>query len=123
MTESSRWASFARALRLRCPRCGGGPLSLGLLRMREACPQCGLRVERGEADSFLGSMSLNMMVSEFGFAAVLGLAVWATWPNVPWRAIQIAGLAGAVLAPIAFFPYSKTLWLAIDLQFRPERQD
>ena len=61
-----------------------------------------------------------MMVSEFGFGIMLALAVWARWPRVPWTAIEIVGVGGAILAPILFYPYSKTLWLAIDLTFRPE---
>ena len=34
--------------------------------------------------------------------------------------IEIAGVGGAILAPILFYSYSKTLWLAADLMFRPE---
>ena len=30
-----------------------------------------------------------------------------------------AGLAGAVLIPVAFFPFSRTIWSAIDLFMRP----
>jgi uncharacterized protein (DUF983 family) len=116
----SPWLALARALGLRCPRCGGGPLRTGVVRLREACPGCGLRIERGEADSWLGAMAINMMVSEFGFGIMLALAVWATWPHVPWVAIEIIGVVGAILAPILFYPYSKTLWLAVDLMFRPE---
>ena len=48
-----------RALRLRCPNCGGGPIFDSWLRMRGRCPRCG------------------------------------------------------------FFPFSKTLFLAFDLVFRP----
>jgi hypothetical protein len=42
-----------------------------------------------------------------------------TWPNPPWDAIQWVGVivlsAGAVIA----YPFAKTLFLAIDLIFRP----
>lgn len=118
--RTSPWRAMARALALHCPRCGGGPLRAGLVRLREECPACGLRIERGEADAWLGAMAINMMVSEFGFGIMLGLATWATWPRVPWTAIEIVGVSGAIVAPILFYPYSKTLWLAVDLMFRPE---
>ena len=55
-----------------------------------------------------------MMVSEFGFGIMLALAVWARWPRVPWTAIEVVGVGGAILAPILFYPYSKTLLLAVD---------
>jgi len=121
--RSSPWLGVVRALRLHCPRCGGGPLRAGLVRLREACPRCGLRIERGEADAWLGAMAINMMVSEFGFGMMLALAAWATWPRVPWAAIEIVGVSGAIVAPILFYPFSKTLWLAVDLLFRPEPAD
>ena len=37
-----------RALRRRCPNCGGGGVWTSWLKMREACPTCGLHFERGE---------------------------------------------------------------------------
>jgi len=33
--------------------------------------------------------------------------------------IFAGGLIGAVLAPLFFYPYSKTLWVAIELTLRP----
>ncbi len=43
----------------------------------------------------------------------------ATHPNEPWTQIEIVGLILAVLLPFMFFPFSRTLWLASDLSFRP----
>jgi uncharacterized protein (DUF983 family) len=121
--RSSPWLGVVRALRLRCPRCGGGPLRAGPVRLREVCPSCGLRIERGEADAWLGAMAINMMVSEFGFGIMLALVAWATWPRVPWGAIEVVGVSGAIVAPILFYPFSKTLRLAVDLMFRREPAD
>ncbi|MBA3522773.1 MAG: hypothetical protein H0T90_09760 [Gemmatimonadales bacterium] len=39
---------FWRALRLRCPNCGGGPIRSSWLRMGAHCAACGLPLERGE---------------------------------------------------------------------------
>ena len=47
-----------RALRLRCPRCGDGPLFRGLVQMHDECPACGLSFRR-EPGFYLGSIYLN----------------------------------------------------------------
>jgi len=43
------------------------------------------------------------------------LVIWmvATAPNQPWTRIEVVGLILAVLLPIMFFPFSRTLWLAL----------
>ena len=33
--------------------------------------------------------------------------------------VIVSGLIGAVLAPLIFYPFSKTLWVAIELTLRP----
>jgi uncharacterized protein (DUF983 family) len=110
---------FGRALRLRCPNCGGGPLLESWLRPRSRCPSCGLPLERGEEGYQVGSYMFNIIASELLFAAVFIGLIWLTWPAVPWTALQIGGVIMMVIAPFAFFPFSKTLFLAFDLVFRP----
>jgi hypothetical protein len=34
----------------------------------------------------------------------------------------LGGLIGAVVAPIAFYPFSKSLWVAVELTLRPVDQ-
>jgi hypothetical protein len=61
----------------------------------------------------------NIVASELLFAAAgLGVVV-ATWPTPPWTAITIGGVVMMILAPLMFLPYSKVLFLAFDLLFRP----
>ena len=110
---------LARAARLRCPACGGGPLLESWFRLRPRCPRCGLRTERGEEDFFLGSMMLNLALSEGMLAlAFVGLVI-ALWPDVPWTLLQVGGIVLMILAPLAFYPFSKTIWMAFDLLLRP----
>jgi hypothetical protein len=45
--------------------------------------------------------------------------VLLTWPHPPWNSIFWGGIVLMILLPILFFPFSKTLWLAFDLIFRP----
>jgi len=50
---------------------------------------------------------------------VLLVGFLAFWPEPPIVAIIIAALAVAGLLPLAFFPFSKTIWLALDIMMRP----
>ncbi len=110
---------FLRALRRRCPHCGAGPVTRRWLWLQPACPRCGLRFDRGEADYFLGAIVFNMAFAEGTFAAgLLAVLLW-TWPNPPWNGLYYGGIAGMILAPIGFYPLSKLCWLAFDLVFRP----
>ena len=112
-----------RAARLRCPNCGGGPVLRHWLKMRERCGTCGLAIERGERDYFIGSMMFNLVVSEMLFAAVLVATLVIAWPNVPWDTLQWAAPLGIGVAPFVLFPFSKLLWLGFDILLRPVTPD
>jgi uncharacterized protein (DUF983 family) len=110
---------LGRALRLRCPNCGGGPVLQHWLKLRVRCGTCGLRLERGEHDYFTGSMMFNFVISGLLFALSLAVVLAATWPSVPWDAIQYVWGPLIVVLPLLLFPFSKLLWLAFDLMLRP----
>ena len=112
---------YLRALRLRCPACGGRPMFLSWVRMCPNCPSCGLHFDREpEGGYWVGSYTINLMFTEAVFAGGFVLAVILTWPNPPWDALLLADAALMVICPILFFPWSKALFLAIDLTFRPD---
>jgi uncharacterized protein (DUF983 family) len=123
LTVSRMARLFWRAVRLRCPNCGGGPLFESWLRPRRQCPACGLPLERGEEGYQVGSYMFNIIAAELIFAAVFLAIVVATWPTPPWPALQVGGIILMIAAPFAFFPFSKTLFLAFDLLFRPATPD
>lgn len=50
-----------------------------------------------------------------GFLAVLLI----TWPNPPWDAIQWVGSIVLIAGVLIAYPFARTLFLAIDLIFRP----
>jgi len=114
---------FWRALRLRCPNCGGGPIFRSWFRLRPYCPSCGLPLERGEQGYQVGSYMFNIVISELIFVLLFLGIVLLTWPSPPWGLLQYGGIALMILAPIIFFPFSKTLFLAFDLLFRPATKD
>ena len=110
---------FGRAALLRCPNCGGGPLFSRWLQMRERCPVCGIRLARGEEGYQVGAYMFNMIAAELIFAAIFLAVLVYTWPDPPWSPLLYGGIALMVVLPAMFYPFSKTLFLAFDLVFRP----
>ncbi len=88
--------------------------------MREACPACGLHLERGEHGYIVGAYMFNIVASELVFAGIFLAVLALTWPLPPWRVLQWGGAALMVLLPVAFYPCAKTLFLGFDLLFRPQ---
>ena len=101
---------LGRAVRLRCPRCGRTPLYRGAFAMHARCAACGLRYER-EQGYFVGAIYINYAATVVVAAgtvlaadALLGLTL----------AEQLAlGIAAAALVPLAFFRYSRSVWLSV----------
>jgi uncharacterized protein (DUF983 family) len=114
---------YRRAVMLRCPHCGGGPVLASWFRMRSHCGTCGLRTERGEEDFFLGSMMFNLILSEGLFALVLVAWIISVWPNVPWDLLQYLVVVLMVVAPFVFLPFSRMIWLASDILIRPVTEE
>jgi uncharacterized protein (DUF983 family) len=107
------------ALVLRCPVCGGRGVLKGWMKVAPRCPTCGLRLERGEHDFFLGAMMFNIALAEGSLALVLVAVILGSWPRVPWDVLEIAGPVLMLLAPFLFYPFSQLAWLAFDLLLRP----
>jgi uncharacterized protein (DUF983 family) len=113
---------LGRASLLRCPFCGERGVLVSWFKLAPQCSRCGLKFERGEADYFTGSMLLNLVAVEVLFAVGVLVGILATWPDPAWKTIFYAGLLFMTVAPFALYPFSKTLWLAIDLIFRPRNE-
>lgn len=109
------WLGLVR----RCPICGVRWRAESLLQLEPVCRSCGLRLDRGEEDFFIGAYTVNFVTAELTAALFLAVVVVVTWPATPWTFIEYGGVALMILGPILFFPYSRTLWLAMDLVFRP----
>jgi uncharacterized protein (DUF983 family) len=115
----SRLRLFLHALRLRCPECGGGSLFSGWFVMRPRCPACGLRTERGEQGYIVGAYMFNIVAAELLWAAVFLATLAATWPDPPWDLLLWGGGLLMLALPFLLYPFSKTVFLAFDLLFRP----
>jgi uncharacterized protein (DUF983 family) len=117
--RSSSAKLLLRAMLRRCPNCGSPGIFSGYTTLKERCPQCGLRLHRGENDYFIGAYLLNLVAVELLFALVLTVVFIATYPNTPWVLLQWGGLALMIAGAVLCYPFSKALWLAADLIFRP----
>jgi uncharacterized protein (DUF983 family) len=107
-----------RGLRKKCPVCGGGKLFERWLKMKERCPTCGYKFEREEG-FFLGAFVINVAVTEGAMLIAIVAGVALTLPDPPVLLLTVLGLISAVLVPIIGYPFSKTLWSAIDLAMHP----
>jgi uncharacterized protein (DUF983 family) len=111
--EPGATRAFLRGATKRCPRCGAGRLFSSWFRIRERCPRCGLRLEREEG-GFLGAMTLNYVITALAWVTLLVVWLVVDLPDLNVSALTIASLAVAVLVPLLFWPFSKTIWAAVD---------
>lgn len=112
-------AMIIRALTLRCPHCGSGGVLASWFRLKDRCPRCRLHLHREEGDYFIGAYMIMLIAMEVVFAIGFLVVLIVTWPNPPWEAIQWIGLVLIVAGVLLAYPFAKTLFLAIDLIFRP----
>lgn len=110
---------LGRALTLHCPHCGSGGVVSSPVKLRARCPSCGLRMERGEHDYFMGSLLFNFVFAELLFAFLFGGYLIVKHGNVNWDVLQYVLGIVVGLAPIATYAISKLLWLVFDLMLRP----
>ena len=111
--------TMRRALTRRCPYCGSCGVYDGYFALRETCPRCTVQFEREEG-YFLGAYGLNLIVAEF---LGLGLAIFLIFKTdlrhlqLIWQ--ELIAVALAIAFPVTLFPFSRTVWIAMDLVFHP----
>lgn len=111
-----------RGMCKRCAVCGQGRLFRRWFRMIDRCPRCGLRFERIDGH-WTGDLGMNTIVTFTAVFLTLIVGFAVTYPDVPGVRLFVCAVAVAGLVPLVFFPFSKTLWLAIDLMMRPLEPD
>jgi uncharacterized protein (DUF983 family) len=115
-TAPSRSKILWWGLTRRCARCGHGHLFHHYLTMVEDCPNCGLHFER-EHGYFAGALAINIMAIGVVFAVVFVALLVATIPDVPVIPLLIVLVPIMAFGPILFYPFSKTIWVAVDRAF------
>ncbi len=92
--------------------------------MAERCPTCGFRFER-EPGFFIGAYFVNFAITEgLLFVVVMAFLFVKNANNdasVVWP--LVVGGVFAVVAPLVFYPWSRTIWSAIDLAMTPLELD
>lgn len=114
-SKPSTAAMFRRALVLRCPRCGSRKTFIKQwLGRYERCRTCGIRWHR-EHGFELGPISLNVVFTFFVIAVSMIVAFVVTAPNFPVLALTVGLIGAAIVLPLVAYPFTNTLWLALDL--------
>lgn len=109
-----------RGFRKRCARCGAGGQFVTWFRMKERCDSCGFKFDREEG-YFVGVYFINFAVTEIAlFLLLMGVIVLlSSNSDVSLAVPMTVGAVLAVMVPIAFYPFAKTIWSAIDLTMTP----
>ena len=116
--RSSGGQRFVRGLTMRCPRCGASGIGSSFFDLEDRCPSCDWAFEREEG-FYVGAMVVLFAAVEVLFALLLVVGIVATWPDVPWTPLLIAGLVLNGLAPVVLYRWSKATWLGLHSAFVP----
>ena len=95
------------------------PLTLSRLLWRgftKRCPLCG-------GGNLFGALGMNTVVRFFALFVTIVVGVAVTYPDIPTVPLMGLAVAVSVVVPLLFFPFSKTLWSAVDLAMRPLEPD
>jgi uncharacterized protein (DUF983 family) len=105
--------ALSRGAVRRCPRCGGRDLFASWFRIRARCPRCGLRLEREEG-GFLGAMTVNYAVTAGVWLVLLIAWLVVDLPDVHVAELTIVSIGVAIVVPLLFWPFSKSIWAGVD---------
>ena len=113
VTPASKGQMLWRGATKRCARCGSGHLFHRWFDIVDDCPHCGLHFER-EQGYWAGALAINIGFTAAVFAIALITALAFTIPKVPVAPILAALIPVMIILPIVFYPFSKTIWVAVD---------
>ena len=111
------WQILLSGIRLQCARCGRGPVFFGFFKMHPECPQCHLKFER-EQGFFVGAIYLNYGATVA--VAVPGFFILDYFTGISLTRQLLLWGAFAVVFPLFFFRYSRSLWLSLVYIFVPD---
>jgi uncharacterized protein (DUF983 family) len=115
---------LGRGMAKRCPLCGRGHVFRGWFTILERCPRCNFRLNERIEGHWLGAYGMNIIVSFAALFVVMIVGLIIAYPEFssPGVLVGVCVIA-AVVVPLVFYPFSKTLWGAIDLAMRPLEPD
>jgi uncharacterized protein (DUF983 family) len=112
----SAGAQLWRGITRRCARCGSGHLFRRYFTIVSDCPRCGLHFER-EPGYWAGALAINLILVGGLFAIVFVIALILTVPEVPVAPLLALVVPIVAIGPIVCYPFSKTIWVAVDRAF------
>jgi hypothetical protein len=80
------------------------------------CPRCGLHFEREEG-YWAGALAINIILVGGLFVVMFAIAIALTYPELPVGPLLAILVPVMIVGPIVAYPFSKTLWVAVDLAF------
>jgi uncharacterized protein (DUF983 family) len=111
---------LSRAILRACPRCGHRRAwFVNWFRQGERCVGCGLRRTRGVDGHELGALTIALVLNIGLVLLAVAVAVALTVPDVPVLTLYVVLASAAIAIPLATWPITHTIWLAIDLRVRP----
>jgi uncharacterized protein (DUF983 family) len=113
-----------RALVLRCPWCGSRRTFIhGWFGKYDRCRTCGIRWRREEGFE-LGAVTINTVLTFIVLTIGMTVGFIMTSPDIPVLPMVLSLLGIAVLMPIVIYPFTFTIWLALDLAVhRPDAME
>jgi uncharacterized protein (DUF983 family) len=114
--QPSRGTMLWRGMTRRCSRCGSGKLFRHWFQMVDDCPRCGLHFER-EQGYFAGALAINLALVGGLFVIVFLTIFILTIPDLPIPLTLAVCIPIVVLGPVVAYPFSKTIWVAVDRAF------
>jgi uncharacterized protein (DUF983 family) len=109
---------FLRGLRRRCPICGERRIFRSWFKMLDDCPRCHHHFEREEG-YWVSAIIVNTAATEALFGIFFIGGIFATLPEVRWLPLLVVGAVTNLVFPVLFYPFSKTIWVALDVYFHP----
>lgn len=89
--------------------------------MADRCPRCGLPFDR-EPGWVLGAMTINTAWTFVAMLVTMVTGFVLTAPEIDGAAVAAATGGVALATPVVGYPFSKTVWIAIDLGMVPARR-
>ncbi len=86
--------------------------------MADDCPRCGHHFEREEG-YWVSAIIVNTAATEALFAIFFVAGIFATLPDIRWLPLLVIGVVTNLVFPVLFYPFSKTIWVAMDVYFHP----
>lgn len=113
-----------RGLARRCPFCGHNKIFDGWFKLKERCPNCSHRFNQEEG-FYIGAYAINFAITEglLLLCLIPYILISAADPSRQLNVVPFAviAVAAAIVGPVLFYPFSRSLWIALDLTLRGGR--